>query len=626
MYTAKKIITMEPDFDRPDREPPTSITTSMGKILSVNFGSALPTSTATVIDFSELFSPEAVIVPGLIETHMHPMLFSDGIALLNLQNPPCATRQAMFTALQELKVKLQTEDADKQPEDYRPLIGWGYDPLMVDDQRPPTREELDELFNDRPVFVYHASVHIAYINTFLFRKAMKEGFDAKTLPADHFIVNAENGEYTGEIREPVALLPVLHALSSRSFEDLVASLRKGLVDLRNRGWTTVCDAFAGTSGLDYHAYQAAVGIDEHDEDSPVPIRVSLFPGVGSLKQAATASHFHTGFGNNRLKIGPKKYVFDGSLQGRTGFVKEPYLPVESPSALLDDDDDNSHCNDRGICAFAQDQLEQLKAQWQKDHELGYQLAVHVNGDAAIETALDIFESILHPDPSKPLELPDHRHRFEHCQLASDETLDRIARLGIHISFFPSHTMYWGDIHVRNLGEERSQQMCRIRSAIERGIPYSLHSDAPVTIPDPMFMMYCACTRLRRSGEYLGKDEAITGYQALAGLTLGAAQLIFEEQHRGSIRPGKLADFTILSADPTTCDPEKLQDISVLGVVLDGKWWPAESPVHLPLPTVTGSSLSSSSSSSTSTSSSAATTSAAASSSSHEPRAKRPRST
>lgn len=206
------------------------------------------------------------------------------------------------------------------------------------------------------------------------------------------------------------------------------------------------------------------------------------------------------------------------------------------------------------------------------HSLGYQLAIHANGDAAVEMAIDTIEFLLSKVPRA-----DHRHRIEHCQVVTPDQLERIAKLGIFCNFFVSHTHFWGDLYrQQTLGPKRAAFISPLAAAKALGIPFSLHSDAPVTDPGPLAIMTYATTRLTRSGFCLGPDQRVSALDALRAITLDAARFAFEEMWKGSIEPGKFADITVLSDDPLSVPPEKICDIRVIGVILGGRFFPAAS--------------------------------------------------
>jgi len=200
------------------------------------------------------------------------------------------------------------------------------------------------------------------------------------------------------------------------------------------------------------------------------------------------------------------------------------------------------------------------------HRAGYQIAIHGNGDAAIDDILHAFEQAQRQYPRA-----DARHRIEHCQVVREDQLDRIAELGITPSFFVGHVYYWGDRH-RDifLGPERAARISPLASAIRRGIRFTIHNDTPVTPVDPLHLVWCAVNRLTRSNQVLGAEQRISALEALRAVTIDAAWQNFEERRKGSIETGKLADFVILAENPLSIAPERIREIQVLETIVGGE--------------------------------------------------------
>ena len=261
--------------------------------------------------------------------------------------------------------------------------------------------------------------------------------------------------------------------------------------------------------------------------------------------------FVTGFGDDHLKIGPAKIIVDGSIQGYTGWLAKPYyVPFKGDSSY------------RGYPVTAPEKLTPLVM---AAHRAGFQIAAHGNGDAAIDAILDAYQLA-----QKEFPRADARHRIEHCQTAREDQLDRMAALGVSPSFFVSHTYYWGDRHKNIfLGPDRAKRISPLKSALKRGIKFSLHSDCPVTPVSPLFCVFAAVNRLTRNGEVLGPEFRLTPEEALRAVTADAAWQTFDERIKGSIEVGKLADFTILAENPLTVSPERIKDIKVKEVIIGG---------------------------------------------------------
>ena len=200
------------------------------------------------------------------------------------------------------------------------------------------------------------------------------------------------------------------------------------------------------------------------------------------------------------------------------------------------------------------------------HRDGYQIAIHANGDAAIDDVIHAFREAQRLHPRE-----DARHRIEHCQMVRRDQLDEIAELGLSPSYFVGHVFYWGDRH-RDIfmGPERAAGISPLRSSLDRGIRFTVHDDTPVTPVDPLQLVWVSVNRLTKTNQVLGPDERITPLEAMRAVTIDAAWQNFEEEIKGSIEVGKLADLVILSDNPVTADPETIRDIEVLETIVGGE--------------------------------------------------------
>ena len=491
---------------------------------------------------------DAVLLPGFVEAHAHSMAggiwqhlyvgYFDNRDPDGRVWPGCKTLDDVIERLREADAAIDDPDA--------PLRAWGLDPIYFAGERL-VAEHLDRVSTTRPIFVFHASLHLATVNTALMER---EGITADTMMDG--VPKDGTGNPIGELQEPAAMSLAGEALTGmvRSFmapEGIGAFGRLA----RNAGVTTVVDLGSGPIANDAIAemWQQVVNADEF------PARVSVFhnPGHGGpvrLDEVADLILRRRAESTEKLRFGGVKFVLDGSIQGFTARVTEPYL----------------NGRDNGLWLIPPDQL----ADWIRPVVgAGLLLHVHCNGDQAVDVLLDAF--VAATDGRPPI---DHRTTVQHSQLTRRDQYERMAELGMCANLFSNHFWYWGDQHVElTVGPERAARMNAAATVRELGIPLSIHCDASVTPLGSLHVAWCAANRQTASGRVLGPEECLDVAQAMHAITLGAAHQLRMDDEIGSITPGKRADFVALDADPFEVGAAGLRDIGVIGTVLGGRHHP-----------------------------------------------------
>ena len=485
------------------------------------------------------------MVPGLNEPHNHFAMYGVYVLrLVNLQSPPLGPVNRIKDLVEVLR-----ERADKAPKGEW-ICGRGYDDTLMAEKRHPTRYDLDQASTDHPIYITHVSGHLSVANSKALALA-RVNKDTVEPPGGVIRKDPKTSEPDGVLEEMPAQALVFRHLPPLTMELRLEAMARAARDYLRTGVTSCSDAGVAFPGVgspaEIVAYQRATG------QGLVPIRMTMMVGAEFLLGPDGKSpSFITGFGDDHLKIGPAKIIVDGSIQGYTGWLARPYhVPFKGDSSYL------------GYPVTAPEKLNRLVLE---AHKAGCQIAAHGNGDAAIDAILDAYQLA-----QKEYPRPDARHRIEHCQMAREDQLDRMAELGVSPSFFVSHTYFWGDRHKAIfIGPKRAERISPLKSARARGIKFSIHSDCPVTPISPLFCVFAAVNRITREGEILGPEYRLTPEEALRSVTIDAAWQTFDEKVKGSIEPGKLADFTILSENPLTVSPERIKDIKVEEVIIGGK--------------------------------------------------------
>jgi predicted amidohydrolase YtcJ len=479
-------------------------------------------------------------LPGFIETHSHPIYFGLQRRFgVDAGTPPNET-------IADILDRIAAKVGETPPGTW--IRGERYDDTLLREMRHPTRHDLDRVAPAHPVYLSHISGHLGTANSLALQIA---GITRETAdPAGGRILRDAAGEPTGVLAEAPAQRLVLRHLPRYAVEDLREGLEAANEEYVAAGITSAHDTGAGiiAGGQEIGVYRAAIRAGRFRPRLYAFLTEAVFPELaeGRLHPLESAV---AGMGDDRFRLGAVKLWADGSIQGLTGALAEPYACAPETTGVLIHPEQADL--DRRVRAL---------------HDGGWQIGIHGNGDAGIEAILDAYAAALAAAPR-----PDHRHRIEHCQMAREDQLDRMAELGVCASFFVKHVYYWGDRH-RDIfiGPERAARISPLRSAEERGIRFALHSDCPVTPVAPLEGVWAAANRLTRDGAILGPDQRVSVETALRGYTANAAYLAFEEDAKGTLEPGKLGDIVVLSADPTHVPPETIDRIAVELTIVGGE--------------------------------------------------------
>ena len=453
----------------------------------------------------------------------------DALYVVDLQSPPVGTVQTIEDLIAALKRR-----ADETPKDQW-VVGRGYDQTLLREKRHPTREDLDKASTDHPISIAHTSGHLWVANSVALKVA-EVTKDTPNQKGGVIVKDRRTSEPNGVFEE---VNMVARLIPPRTAEETMEGIKRAVAIYTAAGVTTATIAGNGIGAVRSLVEASGKGL--------LPIRInSMLLGTPEQVRAARAAIASP---SGMLKAGAVKLVADGSIQGYTGYLREPYtIQPEGQTGY------------RGYARLSREELvETVKAL----HRDGNQLAIHANGDAAIDDVILAFREALKERPKA-----DHRFRVEHAQMTREDQLDAYKELGITPSFFVSHTYYWGDVH-RDIfqGPVRAAHTSPLASALKRGMRFSIHLDTPVTPMSPLQAIWSAVNRLTREGKVLGPDQRIEPIDAIRAVTIDAAWQNFEENVKGSIEIGKFADLAILAENPTTVDPAKIKDIQVLETIV-----------------------------------------------------------
>ena len=478
------------------------------------------------------------LMPGFVQSHAHFNLIVLKKMTVNLAPPP----DGGVANLTTLKNALSTA-AQKIPAGY-PIMGIGYDDTVMEEKRHPTRDDLDAVSTEHPIIIMHISFHIAVMNS----KALEmAGIDAETPdPEGGHIQREPNSNRPNGVLEEAAINVIGKMLPQPSPQQVFKTYDVVVQDLLALGYTTIVE----------HASDSAMekGFEAYFASRDVPVDMIAYRRVlPDTEPLASQMANMTREDINGFKLGGIKILLDGSIQGYTGHLSQPYHVTPASK-------DVSY---RGYPHLPPEKFNNMLMQAYADD---IPLLVHTNGDAAIDVLLDGLEkaNTAYPDNSlRPVSI--------HAQTMRQDQLDRAKELSLIPSFFVDHVYFWGDRH-RDifLGPERAAKISPVGSAEDRHLIYTIHDDAPVVSADPFRTLWVAVARLTSSGEKLGADEAITRQQALKALTVNSAYQHYIETHKGSIEVGKKADMIILDGNPLTVAEAELRHIKVLETVKDGE--------------------------------------------------------
>ncbi|OGV39547.1 MAG: hypothetical protein A2X48_12995 [Lentisphaerae bacterium GWF2_49_21] len=462
------------------------------------------------------------LLPGFNDAHIHVLL--SGIR--HLLSVDCSG-PGIADVLEALRQRCQQTPKGEW------VRGILFDDEKIVEKRMLTRKELDSVSTNHPIFISHRGFHSHICNS---PALAKVGFSKNVAPptGGKFDFDA-NGELNGVIHE-TAVEPIRAILPEPDEKQRLQATQEICRKLNSAGITSVQDG--RTTAADLATYQQA------EEQGILSLRVAAMMHYNTFENLKSVG-IKAGFGNRMIRIMGVKICVDGAIAGRTAFLSKPY------------------CNsaDKGILAMSQEEL----TQWVISiHRAGLRPCVHANGDAAIEMTLEAFEEALQEYPAK-----NPRLRIEHCTVINDRILKRLKKLGCVVTPFSTYVYYHGD-KLPSYGTARVANMFAFRSFLDNDIPAAAASDYIAGPYEPLLGIQSCVTRTDIHGNIWGPEQRISIEEALRLYTQAGAYASFEENRKGTIKPGMFADFAILESNPQKVSSDTIKDIMVLETILAGK--------------------------------------------------------
>lgn len=469
------------------------------------------------------------LMPAFIDPHSHLTALGSTLVLASLEE---------VHSFKEIKEKLEAFMANKELKEGEWVIGFGFDQNNLKEQAFPTAALLDEVSTTHPILISHASGHMGVANTLALEKlgVTKDSQD----PQGGKIGRLEDGKTPNGYLEETAFFSVATQIPKPSFEDQLRAIETAQKIYLSYGIATIQEGIVHEEEIKKLSALA--------KDNRLLVDVIGYVDIKNDKAITKEYSEYVKVYQNRLKIGGYKLFLDGSPQGKTAWMTKPY---EGESTY------------KGYPAYKDEEVKEF-AEAAVSEKM--QLITHCNGDAAADQLIHSFKQV--KEEGKDTEAI--RPVMIHAQLVRHDQLPSMKEIGMIPSYFVAHTYYWGDIHLKNFGKERAEHISPLHASLEEGIRFTLHQDTPVIAPNMLETVWCAVNRQTKEGVILGEEERISPLEALKAVTIHSAYQYFEEDIKGSLEEGKLANLIILDQNPLTIDPMKIKEIKVLETIREGE--------------------------------------------------------
>ncbi len=466
------------------------------------------------------------LMPSFIDGHSHLTQFSQSLTSVNLNSSK--TFDDIINTLKQFK-----EETNCQKGEW--IVGFGYDHNSLKEKIHPSKEILDKAFPENPVIISHVSGHVAVANSL----GLKEANLTDNSPEiSGGVLGRDNEGHLNGYLEENAFMTFRKYVPMPTKEKTLELMKKAQRIYLSYGITTIQDGMLDNDSFDYLKTSAEKGD-----------LICDVVGYADMKNSHGLFENNTDFDRkykNNFKLNGYKIFLDGSPQGRTAWLREPYLKTP----------EDSRENYSGYPIYKD---EEVKAFVNKAVSEGRQLLCHCNGDAAALQYIHSFDKYT-----------DTRPVIIHGQFLPREVLPEVKEKGLMPSYFVAHTYYWGDIHIKNMGMERAKNISPANSTEKLEIPFTFHQDTPVLPSDMIDTLWCAVNRTTKNGVKLNQEESLSVYDALKAITIYGAYQYSEENEKGTLEKGKKADMVILSESPLDVPKEELRRIKVEATYKNGE--------------------------------------------------------
>ncbi|WP_418830620.1 amidohydrolase [Paraeggerthella sp.] len=504
---------------------------------TIAFAGALDEARNRAGDAREIDLEGKTVLPGFIDPHSHLTGTTQYISTASLSE--CTSFDDIVNALTAF-IEKRGITADGV------VMGTGYDQNFLVEGQHPTKDVLDRASREIPIFIVHASGHMGVANS---RSLELVGVTAETPDPEGGLYGRVEGsmEPNGYAEEPATLFNFYAMCQPRMNLDVPAMFDEMQDYYLENGVTTAQDGATQPDFADMLAAFARAG--------KMKLDIVGYPmdGHGVEGMLERNADFDSQDYIGHFRLGGIKMFLDGSPQGRTAWMTQPYEPGEDGAT--------------DYVAYGTMSDDEAYAFIRSGIDTNHQVLCHCNGDAAGDQLIAQYKRALEDSPNP------NKHKLRpvmiHCQTIRQDQYQAMAEIGMIPSIFTSHIWYWGDIHLNNFGQARGGRISAVRDALDAGLPFTFHTDVPVVPPKMLETVWCAVNRITKAGVQLDESQKIDVFDGLKAITINGAYQYGEEERKGTLEVGKLADLVILDANPLKVDPMDIRSIKVLETIKEG---------------------------------------------------------